>query len=274
MTAKPLAGLRVVVTRARAQASVLNERLAALGAIPVEISMIEIVPPLDGGDALRSALRSADPYDLIAVASPNGARALAAAAGEIEATGAELPTVACVGPSTAARLRETDFTVSVVPGRAVAEGLVEAVGSPARAGGRVLLVQAEVARDVLERGLAENGWVVDRVTAYRTVDAAVEPGDRDRAAESDIVTFTSSSTVDRYLRLLGRDALPPAVATIGPITSATARDHGVRVDVEADPHTIDGLVEAVVGWARDHEQTAADEQAPNSNPGVGPTLGA
>lgn len=240
----------MVVTRAKAQASVLNERLVELGAEPIGVATIEIVPPVDGGQALREALSSAGRYTQIAVASPNGARTLVAAVEAVESLDADrLPPVACVGPSTAARLESSPLRVNVVPDRAVAEGLVEALGAPATAGQRLLLVQAEVARDVLESGFSANGWQVDRVTAYRTVDAEVTDVERHRAAGADIVTFTSSSTVERFVRLVGRDAVAPTVACIGPITTATARDLGIRVDVEADPHTIEGLLDALVDWA-------------------------
>lgn len=241
----PLAGLTVVVTRAKAQASVLTDKLTALGAQAVEVATIEIVPPVDGGAVLATALASGS-YDQIVVASPNGARVLAAAAAGVDA--ASLPPVACVGPSTAAKLADSVLRVNVVPDRAVAEGLVDAMPVPNPDRARLLLVQAEVAREVLEHGLSAQGWHVDRVTAYRTIDASVSDADRVAAGSGDIITFTSSSTVERFIRLVGRDSLPPAVASIGPITSATAHELQVQVDVEADPHTIDGLVAAIVRW--------------------------
>lgn len=240
--ALPLDGIRVIVTRAKTQASVLTEKLVALGADAVGVATIEIVPPVDGGEALRSALASGD-YDQMVVASPNGARAVAAAA--VLTDQDDFPPVATVGPSTAAKLDGSPLTVNLVPDRAVAEGLVEAMPSPAAGADRLLLTQAEVARDVLELGLAAKGWKVDRVTAYRTIDAEVTDADRARAASGDVITFTSSSTVERFVRLIGRDALPPVVASIGPITSATARELGVTIDIEANPHTIDGLVAAL-----------------------------
>ena len=249
-----LDGLTVVVTRAKTQASVLTEKLVALGADAVGVATIEIVPPADGGEALGAALANGASYDQLVVASPNGARSLAiaveAAASELGLDPATLPPVACVGPSTADKLADSPLTVNLVPDRAVAEGLVDAVPMPPAEANRLLLVQAEVARDVLEVGLAAKGWKVDRVVAYRTVDAEVSDTDRELARSGDIITFTSSSTVERFVRLVGTDALPPVVASIGPITSATARDLGLRGDIEADPHTIDGLVAAIVNHYR------------------------
>lgn len=248
----PLDGLTVVVTRAKTQASVLTDRLAALGAHAVGVATIEIVPLAAGRAALTTALVSGG-YDQLAVASPNGADALAAAVAALIETGevdaAALPPVACVGPSTAAKLAHSPLIVNIVPDRAVAEGLVEIVPKPEPGHDRLLLVQAEVARDVLELGFAANGWRVHRVVAYRTIDAQVTSADQALVSSGDLITFTSSSTVERFVRLIGVEALPPAVASIGPITSNTARDLGVAVDIEADPHTIDGLIEAIVAWA-------------------------
>ena len=247
---RPLAGLTVVVTRAKTQASVLTAKLEAHGATVREVAVIEIATPADGGAALAAAIAAVDSYDQIVVASPNGARALAAAVAAADGLDeASLPPVACVGPSTAAKLAESPLSVNVVPDRAVAEGLVDAMPTPPPAKSRLLLVQAEVARDVLELGLVAKGWDVHRVTAYRTIDAEITDEDRAAAAEGDVITFTSSSTVERFLRLVGRDSLPAVVASIGPITSATATELGLRVDVEAQPHTIDGLVAAVTAWA-------------------------
>lgn len=246
----PLAGVRVVVTRAKAQASVLMQKLVALGAEASGVATIEIVEPIDGGLALRSALGSGS-YDQMVVASPNGARALAAAAAHVSAEGvANFAPVATVGPSTAAKLDDSVLSVNLIPDRNMAEGLVEAMPAPALGADRLLLVQAEVAREVLQVGLAAKGWKVDRVTAYRTIDAEVTDAERLIAASGHIITFTSSSTVERFVRLVGIDTLPPVVASIGPITSATARDLGIEVNIEADPHTIDSLVTAVVDYVR------------------------
>jgi uroporphyrinogen-III synthase len=125
----------------------------------------------------------------------------------------------------------------------VAESLLEALPEGP---GRVLLARAEVARDVLPEGLRAKGWDVEVVDAYRTVGATVSDDDRTRVTSADIVTFTSSSTVERFLDAFGPDAVPPTVACIGPITAATARERGLTVDVEAEVHTVDGLVTALI----------------------------
>jgi uroporphyrinogen III methyltransferase/synthase len=110
----------------------------------------------------------------------------------------------------------------------------------------VLLARAAVARDVLPDGLRALGWRVDVVEAYRTRTETPSESALEATAAADIITFTSSSTVERFLDLAGPDRVPPMVACIGPVTAATARKHGLTVDVEAPVHSIDGLVEAVV----------------------------
>ena len=105
------------------------------------------------------------------------------------------------------------------------------------------------APDDLLDGITDLGWRVNRVVGYRTADAEPSADEVDAARRADAITFTSSSTVERFVRLAGVDAVPPVVISIGPITSATAADLGLSVTAEADPHTLDGLVDAVVDWA-------------------------
>ncbi len=116
----------------------------------------------------------------------------------------------------------------------------------------MLLVRAAVARDVLPDGLVAKGWRVDVVDAYRTRPVPLDEQRAEELAAAEIVTFTSSSTVTNLLAAVGADMVPPVVAAIGPITAATAREHGLSVDVEAEVHTIDGLVDALCDWASDH----------------------
>lgn len=236
---RPLFGKTVVVTRARAQSSSLLEKLRELGADTVEIPAIRIDEPADGGDALRSAVDRLASYDWVVVTSPNGARRLLAECRDARSLGPAQ--VAAIGPGTAAALAEGNVAADLVPERFVAEGLLEVFGDGP---GRVLIPRAAEARDVLPEGLREKGWEVDVVEAYRTVQGRPSDDDLARAAAADIVTFTSSSTVRNFLSVC--DTVPATVACIGPITAATARDHGLTVDVEADVHTIDGLLAAMV----------------------------
>jgi uroporphyrinogen III methyltransferase/synthase len=230
---RPLFGRRVVVTRARAQASSLVEKLRALGAETVELPTIEIV----GHDLTGLDLA---PYDWVVFTSVNAVERVFAAIRDARAFGAA--NVAAVGPGTAAALAGHGIAADVVPSSAVAEALVEAF--PAGVG-RVLLPQAAAARPVLADGLRAKGWSVDVVEAYRTVPARPTDDALAAAAKADAIAFTSSSTVTSWLALGA--TLPPVVACIGPVTAATAAEHGVPVTVVATEHTVDGLVEALVG---------------------------
>jgi uroporphyrinogen III methyltransferase/synthase len=236
---RPLFGTRVVVTRARAQASELSDRLRELGAEVVEVPVIEIVDP--GDSSLADAVARLSTYDWVVVTSPNGARRLLDAVPDARAFGAAR--LAAIGPGTAEALAAGHLVADLVPERFVAEGLLEVFPDGP---GRALLARAAEARDVLPDGLRAKGWEVDVVAAYRTVVGTPSPEAVDAARTADMVTFTSSSTVRNYVDVLGLDAVPPVVACIGPITAATARELGLVVTIEATVHTIDGLVEALL----------------------------
>jgi len=246
---RPLFGRRVVVTRARAQASELTERFEATGAEVVELPTIEIAEPVDGGAALASAVASLRDYEWVVLTSANGARRfLAALRDGRDAAGVH---IAAIGPGTANALREGNLVADLVPPEFVAESLLEVFPSPSASDAKVLLARAEVARDVLPEGLRARGWHVDVVDAYRTVAAAPDSDVLDAVAGADVITFTSSSTVERFLEVAGARRVPRVVACIGPVTAGTAREHGLRVDVEAAVHSLDGLVDAVVDHFRD-----------------------
>jgi uroporphyrinogen III methyltransferase/synthase len=240
---RPLFGQTVVVTRPESQASTLADALRDEGAEVVVLPVIEIEDPADGGTALADALAQVQEYDWLVLTSANGAHRVLAGLPDARALGGVK--VAAIGPGTAAALAEGNIRADLVPERFVAEGLLEAFPDPPD-GGRVLLARAAVARHTLPDGLREAGWDVDVVEAYRTVPAAPGAELLDAAAKADVVTFTSASTVERFLEVAGRDRVPPTVACIGPITADTARDLELTVDVEAEVHTIPGLVAALV----------------------------
>jgi len=248
---RPLFGRRVVVTRTRQQASALSRALRDLGAEPMEVPVIEVVDPVDGGAALRRAMERLDQYDWVVITSPNGAARVRAALADVgrDARAFAGARIAAIGPATAAALAAAGLRADLVPEQFVAESLLDAMASGGGPG-RALLARAEVARDVLPEGLRERGWTVDVVDAYRTVPATVTDEQREAITGADVITFTSSSTVDRFVEAAGIDAVPPVVACIGPVTAATARRHGLTVEVEADVHTVPGLVDALVRWAR------------------------
>lgn len=248
---RPLFGRKVLVTRTRAQASQLVDALRTAGAEAIEVPVIEVVDPHDGGAALREAAGTLGQYDWVVVTSPNGASRLLEAVADVggDARSFALSSVAVVGPGTAAVLAAGGIVADLLPDRFVAEALLDAFPEPGPAGGRVLLARAAVARDVLPDGLRALGWEVHVVDAYRTVPVTATEGQRARVAEAEVVTFASSSAVDNFVAAFGPEALPAVVACIGPVTAAAARRQGIDVTVEAELHTIDGLVAALAAWA-------------------------
>jgi uroporphyrinogen III methyltransferase/synthase len=237
---RPLSGVSVAVTRARAQASGLASRLHALGAEVVEAPAIRISP-------LGGSLPDLRGYDLVCLTSPNGVRLLLermASAG-IDARALSGARIAAIGPGTAAALREHGLIADVVPERFVAEGLVEALADVPVS--RALVARAAEARDVLPDALRERGAEVDVVALYETVAEPLSDSQLRAVADADYVTFTSSSTV-RFLfeAIAGRVTLRARFVSIGPVTSETLRAQGHEPDVEAVRHDIDGVVDALV----------------------------
>jgi uroporphyrinogen III methyltransferase/synthase len=240
---RPLFGRRIVVTRAREQASALVGHLHALGAETVELPAIEVTDPADGGMALRRAAGRLHEYEWVVFTSTNTVARVLPLLRDARAFGPAR--IAAIGSGTADALRAANLVADLVPEQFVAEALLDAFPPGT---GRVLLPRAAVARDVLPDGLRARGWRVDVVEAYRTVRVAPPAGTLEAARAADAITFTSSSTVTNYLEVAGADAVPPVVACIGPVTADTARTAGLTVTLEAETHTIGGLVDALVGW--------------------------
>jgi uroporphyrinogen III methyltransferase/synthase len=245
---RPLHGLRVVVTRARAQASGLAATLRALGAEVVELPAIRIVPRLDSAE-VRDMVQSIHAYALVCLTSPNAVRLLfdvLTGAGR-DARALANATVAAIGPGTAAALAEHGIVADVVPERSIAEALVEALLDFDVAGRPVLIARGAQARDVLPDALRDRGAKVDVVALYETVPEQADPDALETARDADYVTFTSSSTVKSFVDAVG-DRFPERarVVSIGPVTSEAVRQAGLSVDVEAGRHDPDGLVEALV----------------------------
>jgi uroporphyrinogen III methyltransferase / synthase len=247
---RPLFGKRVVVTRARAQASGFAARLDAMGAEVVQFPTIRIVPAADEEPLLRAA-READGYDWIVFTSVNGVArfwaAMRAVGRDARALGGV--SICAIGPATAAALELEGVRADLVPEKFVAESVLEALRAEGDlTGRRVLLPRAELARSTLPEGLEAAGAEVTDVVAYRTVP---DGGEAERfremlaAGEVDLVTFTASSTVNNFVDLVGTAIGGAVVASIGPITSATARERGLPVHIEASEYTIDGLLDAI-----------------------------
>ncbi len=247
---RPLSGRRIVVTRTRAQAGELSARLHSLGADVLELPTIRIEPPTDLR-AFAELVQDAHTYDWIVFTSPNGVNAFFEIFYKLYDDAREIggAKIAAIGSATAERLKHFRMHVDLQPEEFVAEALAREFQ---KLGGienlRILVARAEKARDVLPKELAAQGAIVDEGFAYRTEpETRDDSGARRRLLEegADLVTFTSSSTVENFLAL----GLPwpkgMKIASIGPVTSKTAREHGLKVDVEAKRHDIPGLVDAI-----------------------------
>lgn len=272
----PLAGKRILVTRTREQASILSERLSALGAIPIEFPTIRIVPPSDWTelDEALGKLFLVDGYTWLIFTSANG---VTICCERLLTLGYDLSAIqnvriATIGPATAAALKRYGLTADLVPDEYRAEGVATALiedfkrrGEPIE-GTRILLPRAAEARKILVTELQQAGAIVDEVTAYYTHSIASDDEQGQnvlhllQVGELDIITFTSSSTVRNFMQWLAgceeqgfvhatrlvTEKPRPIIACIGPITAQTARELGLDVTIEAREFTIDGLVEAIV----------------------------
>ena len=253
---RPLFGRRIVVTRARAQAGELSERLERLGAEAVEFPTIEIRPPEDFGP-LDAAIDDLDSFDWLIFTSVNGVEAFVERLGHHGLDVRAVPRgamIAAIGPATAGKIQDLGLRVDVVPQEFRAEALIESVTGASLAGMKILIPRARIAREILPEKLREAGAEVVVPPAYES-HPSLEG--RDRLAERivrgevDCVTFTASSTVENFIGAFGAEdaarlLAQSRVACIGPITAQTARGHGIRVDAEAREYTIFGLIEAVV----------------------------
>lgn len=250
--ARPLFGQRILVTRTRGQASVLSSRLRALGAEAIELPTIHIAPPEDWAP-LDGVIASLSGYDWIVFTSVNGVRFFweRLTQADLDARALSGVKLAAIGPATAGKLEARGLRPDYVPQEYVAEAIAAELED--LRGQRVLLPRADIARPALVSLLREAGAKVIEVTAYRTLQPAVDADElRELLARVTVATFTSSSTA-RNLAAMTQDAgldlthaLEKAViACIGPITAQTAQELGLPVHVVAKEYTIDGLVEAL-----------------------------
>jgi uroporphyrinogen III methyltransferase / synthase len=247
---RPLSGKRIVVTRTRKQAGTLSSQLRELGADVFELPTIRIESPTDLRE-FGQLVQDAHGYDWIVFTSPNGVDAFFEMFFKLYDDAREIGAakIAAIGPATAQRVRDFHLHVDLQPEEFVAEAVVRQFQ---KQGGvenlRILIARAEKARDVLPRELSKLGAIVDEAFAYRTVPETRDiTGARRRLLEegADLITFTSSSTVENFLALGLPWAKGMRVASIGPITSKTATDHGLKIDIEAKRHDIEGLVDAI-----------------------------
>lgn len=252
---RPLAGKRIIVTRTRTQAGALTNQLTLLGADVLELPTIRIELPTDLR-AFAELVQDSHAYDWIIFTSPNGVNSFFELFYKLYDDAREIGAakIAAIGPATAQRIKEFHMHVDLQPSEFVAEALVREFK---KQGGvenlRILLARAEKARDVLPKELSAMGGIVDEGLAYRTVpETRDDNGARRRLLEegADLITFTSSSTVENYMALNLPWPSGMQVASIGPVTSKTARDLGLNVDIEARRHDVPGLVDAIQKFYR------------------------
>lgn len=259
-TALPLAGKRILITRAHHQAAEMARALEAQGATVISIPTIEIRPP-QSFQPLDKALKKLPAYDWLILTSVNGVNALHKRLDKVEMHPGMLKhlKIAAIGPATRDAIQALRLNVTVMPDEYVAESVVSALKDKV-AGKRVLLVRAKIARDVIPQELRKAGAEVDVAEAYETV-VPTNSGEKlrvllaDEAQRPNIITFTSSSTASNFVTLLGpnispKDALQGIIlASIGPVTTATLLENGLRADIQSEDHAIPGLVEALVRYS-------------------------
>jgi uroporphyrinogen III methyltransferase / synthase len=258
---KPLFGWRVLVPRTKEQSAALSDQLVSYGAVPVEVPTIAVEPPRTP-QAMDRAIRGlvSGRYAWIGFTSVNAVKAVREKIEELGLDARALAgvKVACVGQQTAAAVLAWGITPELVPsGEQSSEGLLAewpAYDVVYDALDRIFLPRADIATDTLLAGLADLGWQVDDVTAYRTVRAAPPPAEIREAIKTggfDAVLFTSSSTVRNLVGIAGKPHTSSIIAVIGPQTAKTAEELGLRVDVTASTPSASLLAESLAEFARD-----------------------
>ncbi len=255
---RPLLGKKILVTRSRAQSRRMAEKISMQGGVPILFPTIEIRPPEDF-TALDESIRRIGEFDWVIFTSVNGVERFFQRFFEIRDDIRDMagPRIGAIGPVTASSVRNLGIKVDLLAKEFIAEGVLAQLSGEEVRGRRFLIPRAEKARETLPDGIAEMGGVVEVVSVYRTgmpADSAIEKArSMLEQREVDAVTFTSSSTVTHFVDMLGEVDVGSllsgvAVASIGPVTSETARRLGLTVHVEASEYTIDGLVDALVEY--------------------------
>lgn len=261
---KPLFGRSIVVSRARAQASEFAIKLEQLGAETIQFPAIKIEPPDDYGP-LDRALENLGQYRWVIFTSENGVSHFFLRLREKKLDIRELKgaLICAIGPRTGEALAEKGLRVDYIPAEYRAEAMLEQVRGKIKPGDRILLPRADLARPLLAEALQNLEAIVDNVSCYRTIRGEGNFGLMKKmlaSKEVDMITFTSSSTVENLVGMLGPGVKMllegVALAAIGPITAGTARGKGLEVDVEAEDYTIDGLVKAIVNYYSRQKKTA------------------
>ena len=251
---RPLCGIKIVVTRAAEQAGEFSAKLTARGATVLECPTIRLVGP-ENWQLLDLAIRELSGYDWVVLTSGNAVRYFFQRMDTLglDARALALCKICAVGPKTADEIRSFGIKPDLVPTDYKAEGVVEEFSRLDMKGNRVLFPRADKARDVIQRELKRMGAHVDSPVAYRNVFPERLPPETLFALEKrsvDCITFTSSSTVQNLAAMLGEELMLDmlkgvAVASIGPITSKSCRDLGLKVDIEPESYTLDALADAL-----------------------------
>ena len=252
---KPLFGKGVVITRPEKQADDLAQLLAKEGAKPIHFPTIKIIPPPDWQE-LDTAIKNLEDYDWLIFTSANGVafffeRLYAKAKDIRDLKGVK---ICCIGPATAQQIQSKGIRVDLVPEKFISEGILKSFCGTKLRGKKILIARAAKARDVLPEGLKNLGAKVDIVTAYETVSAVKKKKVLEKLFKEnqvDVITFTSSSTVNNFVKIMGSSFKLPKfvkIACIGPVTTAAAKKAGLTVDIHQEEYTMEGLVGALIKY--------------------------
>lgn len=250
---KPLFGKGIVITRPQRQADDLARLLISEGAYPISFPTIKIVPPANW-HGLDEAIDKLTTYNWLIFTSANGVQFFFERLREKNKDIRDLKgiKICCIGPATARQIEDKGIKVDLVPEQFIAEGILESFAAMDLKGRKILIPRAAKARDVLPEGLKKFGASVDVVAAYQTVNSGKKKEDLAVLISDnkvDVLTFTSSSTVTNFVEIMGRDFPLPAhvdVACIGPVTAATAKKAGFKIDISHEEYTMEGLVQSLV----------------------------
>jgi uroporphyrinogen III methyltransferase/synthase len=254
---KPLFGKGIVITRPERQADDLACLLSAEGAHPIAFPTIKIVPPVNWQE-LDEAINKLTTYDWLIFTSANGVQFFFERLRGKNRDIRDLKgiKICCIGPATARQIKDKGIKVDLVPKQFIAEGILQSFAAMDLEGSKILLPRAAKARDVLPEGLKKLGASVDVVTTYQTINSGRKK--EELAAliydnKVDVLTFTSSSTVTNFMEIMGHDFKLPAninVACIGPVTAATAKKAGLKIDINQEEYTMDGLVQSLINHVK------------------------
>jgi len=250
---KPLFGKGVVITRPERQADDLARLLISEGAYPIYFPTISIVPPANW-HGLDEAIDKLTTYNWLIFTSTNGVQFFFERLREKNKDIRDLKgiKICCIGSATARQIEDKGIKVDIVPKQFIAEGILQSFSALDLKGSKILIPRAAKARDVLPEGLNKLGASVDVVAAYQTVNSGKKKEDLAVLINDnkvDVLTFTSSSTVTNFMEIMGRDFKLPAninIACIGPVTAATAKKAGFKIDINQEEYTMEGLVQSLI----------------------------